>query len=434
MWTLRRSSARGEPSGDGAPSAGLARRFASDESGAVALIFGLSAMALIGLVGGAIDYSRLHLRQAQLQQAADAGVMAGGATMKLAASDSAAIRGTTENAIKEADAAAGQKHLAIETVVDLGASSVSALLTSEVRLAFGPFIGMASRTVSARSKAQLYGKMRLCILAVDPTEDATIRMQESGQVRATQCAIYSNASGKQGITLEGFSKLTASQVCSAGGAKVETSNAPIPTPQTGCPSLGDPLADRVAPPSSGCTATGLTITASRSLSPGTYCKGLKVTNGAVVTLGQGTYVIDDGPLEVDGNATLTGEYVGFYLKNASGTLKFAKESTVSLTAPKDGPLSGLLLFEDRSAPPLRDHLITSNNARRLIGTIYLPRGRLIVDAERAVAEDSAYTVIVARQINIAKFSSLVMNANYGLSDVPLPKGVGPRGGRLLISQ
>lgn len=408
--------------------------FYRDHSGAVTVIVGLAATTLIGFVGGAIDYSRLHLRQVQLQHAADAGVMAGGATLKLAASDAAAIKGTTENAIKQADGASGNKHLKIETTVDLKTPSVSALLTSEVKLAFGPFIGMASKTVSARSKAQLYGKMRLCILAVDPQEDATIRMQESGQVKATQCAIYSNASGKQGITLEGSSRLTASQVCSAGGAKVETSNAPIPTPQTGCPSLGDPLAERTAPTSSGCTATGLTITASRSLSPGTYCKGLKVTNGAVVTLGQGVYVIDDGPLEVDGNATLNGDYVGFYLKGASGTLKFAKESTVSLTAPKDGPLSGLLLFEDRSAPPLRDHLITSNNARRLIGTIYLPRGRLIVDAERAVAEDSAYTVIVARQINIAKLSSLVMNANYGLSDVPLPTGVGPRGGRVLLSQ
>ena len=149
------------PSGGRTPSAGLARRFAADESGAVALIFGLSATALIGLVGGAIDYSRLHLRQVQLQHAADAGVMAGGAALKFASSDAAAIRGTTENAVKEADSAAGRRHLAIETVVDLGTPSVSALLTSQVRLAFGPFIGMASRTVSARSKAQSYGKMRL---------------------------------------------------------------------------------------------------------------------------------------------------------------------------------------------------------------------------------------------------------------------------------
>lgn len=408
--------------------------FVSDESGAVAIIFALSATTLIGFVGGAVDYSRLHFRQVQLQQAADAAVLTGGAGLKLASSDAANIKGTTENAAREADKSSGYMNLAVETVVDLNTPSVSTTLKSEVKLNFGSFIGMPSMTVSARSKAQLHGKMRLCILAVDPTSDATIRMQESGQVRATQCAIYSNASGSQGIILEGYSKLTASHVCSAGGAKVATSNAPSPAPQTSCPVIGDPLVDRAAPTASGCTATGLTITASRTLTPGTYCKGLKVTNGAEVTLSQGTYVIDDGPLEVDGNATLSGTYVGFYLKGASGTLKFAKESNVNLTAPKDGPLSGLLLFEDRSAPPLRDHLITSNNARVLIGTIYLPRGRLIVDAERSVAGDSAYTVIVARQINIAKSSSLVMNANYGLSDVPLPKGVGPRGGRVVISQ
>lgn len=416
------------------PSTAKIRSFASDEGGTVVVVFALAATTLIGFVGGAIDYSRLHLRHSQLQHVADAAVMTGGAALKLAAADAATIQGATESAARETDKSSGYTNLSIETSVNLDITGVAAKLSSEVRLAFGPFIGMRSKTVTAYSKAQLHGKMRLCILAVDPTSDATIRMQESGQVRATQCAIYSNASGGQGIILEGYSRLTASHVCSAGGAKVQTSNPPSPTPQTGCPSLGDPLADRVAPLSSGCTATGLTITASRTLTPGTYCKGLKVTNGAVVTLSQGTYVIDDGPLEVDGNATLTGDYVGFYFKGASATLKFAKESNVSLSAPKDGPLSGLLLFEDRSAPPLRDHLITSNNSRRLIGTIYLPRGRLIVDAERSVAADSAYTVIVARQVNIAKFSSLIMNANYGLSDVPLPKGVGPRGGRLLITQ
>lgn len=407
---------------------------AADTGGSVAVIFGLSATVLVGLVGGGIDYARLHLRKNELQRAADAGVMAGGNALKLAASSEAVIRSVTENAARDTDKESGAASLAVETAVDFGTPSVTVQLQDQVKLTFGPFVGLSNVTVDARSKAQLFGKIRLCILGLDPASDQTIRMQESGQIRASQCAVYTNSTGASAIKIEGSARLTASHICAVGGVRAESSVAPSPKPQSGCPGLGDPLAERAPPTAAGCTHTGLVVTTSRTLSPGTYCKGLKITNGAVATLSQGTYVIDDGPLEVDGEATLTGAYVGFYLKGPSGTLKLAKESTINLTAPKDGALSGLLFFEDPSAPPLRDHLITSNNARRLIGTIYLPRGRMNVDAERAIADESAYTVVVARRINIAKSSNLVMNANYGLSDVPLPKGVGPRGGRLLLTQ
>jgi hypothetical protein len=74
---------------------------------------------------------------------------------------------------------------------------------------------------------------------------------------------------------------------------------------------------------------------------------------------------------------------------------------------KDGPLGGLLIYDDpngASAPaipavplpipvvgglvedlfkgPPREHKILSDNARMLLGTIYMPHGRLIIDAKR----------------------------------------------------
>ena len=126
------------------------------------------------------------------------------------------------------------------------------------------------------------------------------------------------------------------------------------------------------------------MTSSTTLLPSTYCNGLKVTNGATATLGQGIYIIDSAPLTVDGGATLTGSYVGIFLKGQQTTLKFDKDSTINLTAPKDGVMSGLLVFEDPTAPVLREHVITSNGARQLLGTIYLPRGRLKIDGDRPV--------------------------------------------------
>ena len=76
-----------------------------------------------------------------------------------------------------------------------------------------------------------------------------------------------------------------------------------------------------------------------------------------MTLRPGVYIIKDGPLVVDKNASLTGVNVGFYFTGVRGGLLFDEKSTVSLTAPKNGPMSGLLFFEDRLAPPgLLSHL------------------------------------------------------------------------------
>ena len=205
--------------------------------------------------------------------------------------------------------------------------------------------------------------------------------------------------------------------------------------------MADPLASRSPPVVGGCdygslmpplpkVVDGGTVT----LNPGTYCGGLVLTKGANVTLAQGTYVINQGPLIVDKGASLTGDYVGFFLKGDLATFSFDFDSTVSLSAPKTGAMAGLLFFGDPTAVLGRKFKIMSDNARRLLGTIYLPSGVLQVDANKPVADQSAYTVIVARGVELDSGPNLVMNANYGASDVPVPLGVGPTGPKVTLSQ
>lgn len=95
-------------------------------------------------------------------------------------------------------------------------------------------------------------------------------------------------------------------------------------------------------------------------------------------------------------------------------------TTIALSAPKDGPMAGLLFFEDRSAPLGRRHVIRSNDARSFIGTIYLPRGAFVVDASKPLFEESAYTVIISRFLDMFSGPNLVLNTDYGDSDIPLP--------------
>lgn len=99
----------------------------------------------------------------------------------------------------------------------------------------------------------------------------------------------------------------------------------------------------------------------------------------------------DGPLIVDSNGELEGEYAGFYFTGANAHFRFTSNAKVTLTAPKDGPMAGLLFFENRNNPLNTRFEIASNFTRKLVGTIYLPRGRFTVDANQPVADQSAYT-------------------------------------------
>jgi hypothetical protein len=81
---------------------------------------------------------------------------------------------------------------------------------------------------------------------------------------------------------------------------------------------------------------------------------------------------------------------------------------------------------------LREYRIISDQARNLLGTIYLPAGRLIIDSKKPIADQSAYTVIIARLVNLYDGPDLVLNARYGASDIPVPNGVGPSSADTLL--
>lgn len=76
----------------------------------------------------------------------------------------------------------------------------------------------------------------------------------------------------------------------------------------------------------------------------------------------------------------------------------------------------------------RDFVISSDHVEALLGVIYIPGARLVVEGSAAVARESAWTVIVARYLRMVGSPSLFINADYRSSDVPVPEGVGPSGG------
>lgn len=445
--------------------AGFLKEARRNADGGVVLLFALVLPILMAVSAAALEYGSIVKRRGELQRAADSGSIAGVNQFKLAnADDAAAIRTAVSTAQAQAAAQAAQGVSTQAAAEVLGNhSAVHVSLTETVPLGFAKLLAVPEVVLKVESTAKLSGTTRLCLLTLDPKAKKAFSAEKNARIAAPDCSIYSNSRSQEGISAGDGAVATAMSICSAGGFKGTSTNF-APPPATDCPTLKDPLADRPPPSIGACVILGASVNANAAdptkpvkiskgaytIDPGTYCNGLEITDGALVTLRPGVYVMLNGALVVKKKASMMGENVGFYFTGDKGSLLFDKDSTISLSAPKDGAMASLLFFEERSvlnpAPPpepdgllgtltaplapltdkpVRQYRIISDNARKLLGTIYLPAGRLIVDAKNPVADQSAYTVVVARLVNLYEGPNLILNARYGNSDIPVPEGVGP---------
>ncbi|MGH6631128.1 MAG: hypothetical protein ACREB3_15485 [Burkholderiales bacterium] len=278
--------------------------------------------------------------------------------------------------------------------------------------------------IKVNARARIVGSRLACVVGLSPLVPPGVQLWHEARLTAEDCDVYSNTDLPTGMIVKDRATLEANLICVTGGYIALNPRSVRPEPITDCPPFEDPLAARAAPKVGGCDHLDLVIlNQKRTLEPGVYCGGLTILGKSKVTLNPGVYIIHNGLLKVAGSASMTGENVAFYLSGLATVMYFDSGSTIDLTAPKNGPLAGILFFEDRKAPPLRVHRIGSNNARNLLGTIYLPLGILLVDANAPVADNSAYTAIVARSLQLREGPNLVLHGDYQLTDVPVPDGL-----------
>ncbi len=431
------------------------KRFWKNCTGNVTLMAAVALPVLLGGAAVATQYSQLLTRRSELQQAADSGALAAAQQLKLANASDAVVSSVATSAV-QANMSAVPDAIVVDTKVLQHRSGVTVSVSDTVPLSWGKILGMTSTTIKATSTAQLYGPAgKLCMLTLDVKQGGALHVQKQAQVTAKDCVIFANSKDKQGLQADAGTAMSASFICSVGGANTQGATV-TPMPTTDCPPMTDPLASRPRPPVGTCgNLLPLVITGVQTLYPGTYCGGLTVKGNARVTLSPGIYVMNNGPLVVQDSATLIGQSAGVYFTGDKGGLRFDPNTTISMTAPKDGVMAGFIFFEDRSvsapllppigplgAPPppplgsqpMRQYQISSNNASQFLGTFYLPAGRLIIDASKPVAAQSAYTVIVSRQLLLMNGNNLVLNSDYSSTDVPVPEGVGNMAQKVRLAQ
>ncbi|MEZ5773955.1 MAG: TadE/TadG family type IV pilus assembly protein [Hyphomicrobiaceae bacterium] len=401
--------------------------FAADRQGNVAMMFAFALPLLLLGVGTVIDFAGFVRQRAEIQAVIDAASLAAAKELALSTGDIERIVAVVEAVV---DAHIDEKSrlargLVVETRVTDDPLSVHVRARATGQTMFGSAFGVKTPQISVGATAQVLGHPNICVLALADSGIGAISFDKNARVTGEDCAIFSNSTHPNGIKSKNSAVIEASLICSAGG-KDGTKGNFTPDPLTDCPQFEDPLSARPEPQIDACTPalTKLEITSgTQRLSPGTYCGGLHIGGNARVTFDPGVYAIEDGALEVTDAAEIDGENVGFFLTGSGARFLFEDDVTVSLTAPKDGPMAGLLFFGARGPEGELRHEIRSNFARTLIGTIYLPRGDLVVDADNPVADQSAYTAIVARRLEASSGPHIVLHTDYDLTDVPVPDGI-----------
>jgi Flp pilus assembly protein TadG len=428
----------------------------SAEGGGVAQLFAFAFPVLVALVGLGVDSAGFYDQQSRMQTAADSSALAIAKEMHLFVEDTSALE---EFAKSRVEAMLGTVKLgerphtiSVDVNTDDGRATVN---VSMVAPTFLPVDVWGDNPIVVEAVASTYGSEDLCVLGLNKSASDTVSADKAALITAPDCAIQSNSTDEEGLAAEHLSMVVSALICTSGGYSGDSASF-TPTPEVDCPVVEDPLAERVPPIPGGCSY--LDFVAEKGVStiePGHYCGGLKISNNADVVAAPGVYIISGGELRVENNAKLYGDNVSFYFADDSATLRFKDKAEVELSAPKDGLMAGILFFENPSAPLGRDFEIASDSVRKLLGTIYLPRGifkgdgTLISTVKNTangvtaaaglgeilptIGEASAYTVIVANQLDL-KGVNLVINSDYAASDVPVPDGIGPHSQKVRLSR
>ena len=404
----------------------LLDRYRKNTSGSIAVIAGLTAPVAILAMGVAIDMAHVTSTRSAMQSLTDNGAIASAKELKVNSIKPDMMAKIARQFIEpqlHAVVGGSVKLLSISALKENEENVYTLSVTVEQKNYFGGIVNPASFEMTFKTSVKIMSGSKMCVLGLDGSAQDTISLTDNALIQADKCAVQSNSVASSGLTAWNNSRIVAALVCSAGGVGQAAGNI-RPDPVTDCPKIADPLAERQPPEKSNgaCDFNWLQVSATQQrLSPGIYCGGINIASGATVTLDPGVYIIRGGMLQASNASVLTGKNVAFFFSE-DAVFKFNTEAKVSLSGREEGEMGGLLFFADRKSNP-RIHQINSKYAHELVGTIYLPNDTFQVATDASVADNSAYTAIVARKIVLNQAPRLVLNTNYGASDVPVPAGI-----------
>ena len=284
-----------------------------------------------------------------------------------------------------------------------------------------------------------------CMVALTPNSEQGISLSSMNNFKA-DCALISygtatgTAAGTASIGITNYNNFTLSgggMIWSRGSLFTDNYNHfnANGTPQTNqTTTIVDPYSGLGAPSPGTCTYTNYVEPAGNSLtlSPGTYCGGLSLTNKSNIYFTAGTYYITNGDLvlRADNNVSCSncsnGTGTTFVLTQTSGNnadiggVSITSENNITLNAPNSGTYQGVLFYQDSRAAKgtmastSKIFTLSSLSNATLSGAVYFPNNAINISSINNIGgtASTGCTIWVGRYL---KFSSYNNNFKGGCS-------------------
>jgi hypothetical protein len=393
--------------------------------GAVLALFALCLPVLFASLGLGVDMGHMFSQKRRLQIGVDSAALAAAHALRrgndgqIVAAAGAACEANGFD-LSSGDLTVNRPPLAGPKAGD--SNFIEVILTEESDTFFLRAVGIDEQVVTARATAGLLFSGGACMLVLETDDEKSLHINGKAKVDLKNCSVYINSDDSNALMGEGDAEFTASDISVVGDYYGDIFD---PEPNSDVDPVDDPLADLAEPPYGSCDHDGeYQIDNNRTLSPGVFCGGLKLTSSANVTFLPGIYIIAGGGMQIVDDASISGENVMFYLTESKDydykKLEFSTNGDIDLSGRTSGDHKGILFFQDRDIDDGEMSEFKNDTTGDFSGTFYFPTTTLLFTDKFKVVD--ADMLIVTSKIEINDDVIFELNSSDPLAIVPTSLG------------
>lgn len=392
----------------------------------------LSLAVIVGILAINLDGGRLLEERRNVQSAADAAALAGGATLysnywtyhgqdPTGAAAAAAVAAAVANGIPSGSVTV---NIPPQSGIYAGTSGyVEVLIQNNLSGSFGAVFTNSPLPVAARSVARGL-PMQIGMIMLRPS-GADAFLNQSPVFTLINAPLIVNSTDAAAFDQASIGAVVASRFDITGGYTNPGGAIILGTINTGTSPVPDPLQFLPVPNASAATVQSTTPMTVNSplptiLQPGVYQGGIHITNLASVVMEPGVYIMQGGGFVIDSAATTVGLGVMVYNTTsegyAAGPISVTSAGKVTLTAPTSGTYQGINFFQDRSLTnPVS---LSGEGLAAITGVVYAASAPATLTGVLAVGLNVLGGAFVVDSMTIKGVGAI--NVNIGLNPPRVP--------------
>lgn len=411
--------------------------FFTDRRGNVGIIFGLTAVPAIGVVGAGLDFSRAAHERAALQSMLDSAVLAGVATAGNETATAKAFFDAQATGLDLTDVSASFAMGEDATLTGTATGTMETTLLGVMHIStLDVTADAAARVHASEAGTPAADGGKVCILLVDPNATQSLLVNGGVDITAPDCEIHVRSTATPAAIINGGTDLDVHRICVKGSRAIVNGSGKPPI-ETDCAAIDDPYAGKlptVAVPSN-CTVSNANYNANGAdvdLPQGNYCnvningartvsmrpglfQNITFNGSSTLNMAPGFYVFRNTST-INSGSVVNGAGVTIYFPDANSKIQFNGNVTMKLSAPAAGDYAGVLFFEP---PGLSKSSLVFNSTNESVieGLMYLPSRNVTFNSSSNI---TAHKVMLV-------YNTMILNAAgwvFTGSDKAIPLGGG----------